>query len=69
MNSKEEFSNFLRQEAESLQEKVESIEVRMSNILLKDGLFSLDKINKLDNEKELVKAQAFKLYELIGRIR
>lgn len=69
MNSKEEFENFLRKEAEDLQEKVESIEVKMSNIMLKNGLSYLDKINKLNVEKELIKAQIFKLYELIGRIR
>lgn len=68
MESKKEFEVFLRQEAESLQEKVESIEIRMSNILLKQGICSLDKINKLNTEKELVKAQVFKLYELIGRL-
>lgn len=68
MNNKEEFREFLTQEAESLQEKVESIEIKMSNIMIKNGLSHLDKINKLNAEKELIKAQIFKLYELIGRI-
>ena len=68
MENKEEFRDFLREEAETLQEKVESIEVRMSNILLKQGISSLDKLNKLNTEKEMVNAQAIKLYELIGRL-
>lgn len=68
MNNKEDFKGFLRKEAECLQEKVESIEVKMSTIMLKNGLSHLDKINKLNNEKELIKAQIFKLYELIGKI-
>lgn len=68
MKDTQEFEDFLRKEAESLNEKIESIELRMSKILLRDGVSKLDKINSLDREKELLKAQMFKLYELIGRL-
>lgn len=68
MENKEEFREFLRNEAESLAKKMENIEVKMTNILTKQGLSALDKINKLNREKELLNAQIFKLYELMGRL-
>lgn len=68
MDGNQEFKDFLRKEAESINEKIESIELRMSKILLRDGVSKLDKINDLDREKQLLQAQMFKLYELIGRL-
>lgn len=68
MDGNQEFKDFLRKEAESINEKVEAIELRMSKILLRDGVSKLDKINDLDREKQLLQAQMFKLYELIGRL-
>lgn len=68
MDNKEEFREFLRKEAESLTKKMESVELKMTNLLNKQGLSVLDKINKLNHEKELLNAQIFKLYELIGRL-
>lgn len=68
MDNKEEFREFLRKEAESLTKKMESVELKMTNILNKQGLLVLDKVNKLNHEKELLNAQILKLYELIGRL-
>lgn len=68
MENKEEFRIFLRNEAESLTKKMEIIEVKMTNTLTKQGLSALDKINKLNHEKELLNAQILKIYELIGRL-
>lgn len=68
MENKEEFKEFLKNEAESLTKKVKDIEVKMTNILTKQGLSALGKINKLNHEKELLNSQIFKLYELIGKL-
>ena len=68
MENKEEFKEFIRNEAESLTKKVKDIEVKMTNILTEQGLSALGKINTLNHEKELLNSQIFKLYELIGKL-
>lgn len=40
----------------------------MSNLILKQGISCINKLNQLDREKEIIKGQIFKLYELIGRL-
>lgn len=65
---KEEIKSLLREEAEKIDSKINNIEVKMTNIFNKTGISSLDKINKLQREKELLHAQSFKLYEMLGRI-
>lgn len=66
-----EFENALkmiRDEAESLDEKVEQIDEKADKILKKEGISGLNKIKKLEAEKTLLKAQSFKLYEILGKI-
>lgn len=66
---KEDIKSLLREEAEKIDVKIDDIEVKMTNTFNKTGVSSLDKINKLQRERELLQAQSFKLYEMLGRIK
>lgn len=63
-----DFKEFLREEAEKLTKDVEKIEAKMSNLISKQGICCIDKLNELNREKEIKKGQVFKLYELIGKL-
>lgn len=66
---KDDVVKLLRQETETIENEIDKIEVKMSNLFNKTGINSLEKINKLQKERELLKSQSFKLYEMLGKIK
>lgn len=68
MKDNNNVKDFLRAEAEKLTKDVEKIEAKMSNLMSKQGICCINKLNQLDRERGIIKGQIFKLYELIGRL-
>lgn len=68
MKDNNNVKDFLRAEAEKLTKDVEKIEAKMSNLMSKQGICCINKLNQLDRERDIIKGQIFKLYELIGRL-
>ena len=66
---KDDVVKLLWQETETIENEIDKIEVKMSNLFNKTGINSLEKINKLQKERELLKSQSFKLYEMLGKIK
>lgn len=64
-----ELKQIINDEITILNTDIEKIEIKMTYIINKYGIGHLEKINKLNLQKEIKENQVNKLYEILGKYK